>query len=123
MKTPSYQLGAVLAAILLASCGGKDPRLVKKAADQQTEIARLRGELGLLDEQLKNLPQDRSAELAEARKTAEAEKAFLQDFVLKAQANVQALQALMNRLNTPPPACAPARRSSARNSMTTNASI
>ncbi len=42
--------------------------------------------------------------LAEGRKTSETEKAFLQDFVLKAQANVQSLQALLTKLNTPPPA-------------------
>ena len=95
MKTPSYQLGAVLAAILLASCGGKDPRLVKKAADQQTEIARLRGELGLLDEQLKNLPQDRSAELAEARKTATAQAAE----VTKLEAQVASLRARKAQLS------------------------
>ena len=37
------------------------------------------------------------------RKEAEAEKAFLLDFVTKAQTNIQALQALLTKLNTPPP--------------------
>ncbi|MCX6936498.1 MAG: hypothetical protein NTU80_01155 [Verrucomicrobia bacterium] len=44
------------------------------------------------------------AALLANRKEAEAEKAFLQDFVVKSQTNVQALQALMTKLNTPPPA-------------------
>jgi flagellar biosynthesis GTPase FlhF len=42
--------------------------------------------------------------LVATRKESEAEKAFLLDFVTKSQANVQALQALMTKLNTPPPA-------------------
>jgi uncharacterized protein YpuA (DUF1002 family) len=42
--------------------------------------------------------------LAETQKSAATEKAFLQDFVQKAQANVQSLQAVMTKLNTPPPA-------------------
>jgi len=73
MKLLPCPLFAVLTAILLVSCRGKDPQLMKKSADQQTEITRLRSELALLDEQLKNLPQDRSAELAEARKTADVQ--------------------------------------------------
>jgi len=44
------------------------------------------------------------AKLAESQKVSEAEKAFLQSFVLKAQSNVQSLQALLTKLNTPPPA-------------------
>ena len=48
------------------------------------------------------------AKLAAARKEAEAEKAFLVDFVAKAQTNVQALQALLTKLNTPAPVPAPA---------------
>lgn len=44
------------------------------------------------------------AKLAAARKEAEAEKAFLTDFVAKAQTNVQALQAVLTKLNTPAPA-------------------
>lgn len=47
------------------------------------------------------------AKLAAARKEAEAEKAFLQDFVSKSQANVQALQGLLTKLNTPAVAAAP----------------
>lgn len=43
------------------------------------------------------------AKLATAQKAAAAEKAFLQTFITQAQANVQALQTLLTRLNTPPP--------------------
>lgn len=44
------------------------------------------------------------AKLAETQKVAATEKTFLQDFVQKAQVNVQSLQAVMTKLNTPPPA-------------------
>lgn len=44
------------------------------------------------------------AKLATQRAEAESEKRFLQDFVTKAQANVQALQTLLTKLNTPAPA-------------------
>lgn len=42
------------------------------------------------------------AKLAAAHKEAAAEKAFLTDFVAKAQTNMQALQTLIAKLNTPP---------------------
>ena len=50
------------------------------------------------------------AKLVAERKAAEAEKSFLQDFVTKAQTNVEALQTLLVKLNTatPAPASAPA---------------
>ena len=93
MKPLPYQLFSVLAVILLTSCGGKDkdkdPHLTKKSADQQSEIARLRSELALLDEQLKILPPDRSAELLEARKTADAQVADL----AKLEVEISKLQA------------------------------
>lgn len=54
----------------LNSCGD-DPALVKKREEQKTEIARLEGEIAILDEKLKALPPDRSNELADARKKAE----------------------------------------------------
>ena len=92
MKRHSYQLCSVLAVILLASCGGKDPLLVKKAAEQQTEITRLRAELVVLDEQFRNLPQDRSTELATAHRAAETQDAEI--VMLEAQlAKLQARKA------------------------------
>ena len=46
------------------------------------------------------------ARVASARREAGAEKAFLDEFVAKAQANVQALQTLLTKLNTPAPVAA-----------------
>jgi len=48
------------------------------------------------------------AKLAAERAAAESEKTFLIDFVSKAQTNVQALQSLIAKLNTPAPVPAPA---------------
>jgi membrane-associated HD superfamily phosphohydrolase len=48
------------------------------------------------------------AKLKASRQEAQAEKAFQEAFVTKAQANVQALQTLLVQLNTPPPAPVPA---------------
>ncbi len=59
---------------LFTSCGD-DPELVRKRKEQDLEIARLRGEVALVEEKLRNLPPDRSAELAEAREQAEQQKA------------------------------------------------
>ena len=47
------------------SCGKKeDPQLLEKREQQKVEIARLKGELALLEERLKNLPPDLTVELA-----------------------------------------------------------
>lgn len=48
------------------------------------------------------------AKIAAERSAAESEKTFLLDFVAKAQTNVQALQTLLNKINTPAPAPAAA---------------
>lgn len=55
---------------MLSSCG-EDPELTRKLQIQEAEITRLRGELALIEERLKNLPPDKSSELAEAKKQAE----------------------------------------------------
>lgn len=56
----------------LTSC--KDsPELVLKREEQRTEIKRLEGELSILNEKVKNMPPDRSKELAAAKVTAEAQ--------------------------------------------------
>jgi septal ring factor EnvC (AmiA/AmiB activator) len=67
---------AIAACVSLVSCGD-DPALVEKREQQRTEIARLRGEVTLIEEKLKNLPPDRSAELAEAQRQAAEQKAEL----------------------------------------------
>jgi hypothetical protein len=50
------------------------------------------------------------AKLVAEHRVAESEKAFLQEFVVKAQTNVQALQTLLAKLNASAPAPAPAAR-------------
>lgn len=59
----------------------------------------------------KDIETERAAleELAAESRAAEAEKAFLVDFVAKAQANVDALRALLARLEKPRPAPAAAK--------------
>ena len=75
---PSICLISVLAALACVSCGD-DPLLVEKREKQKTEIARLRGELALLEEQLKAMPPDESKELAAAKKEAETQTADIAD--------------------------------------------
>lgn len=67
IKHLSYLPLAVFTALALASCGD-DPELVKKRGEQDAEIARLKGDLALIQEQLKNLPPDKSAELAASKR-------------------------------------------------------
>jgi hypothetical protein len=71
MTARSFYRWLPLFALALGSC--KDPALVRKREEQQTEIKRLEGEIALIQEKLKDLPPDRGAELAEARKTHEAQ--------------------------------------------------
>lgn len=54
----------VLSALLI-SCG-EDPELVRKHGEQEAEIAKLKGELALMEERMKNLPADQTTELAVA---------------------------------------------------------
>lgn len=68
-----------------------------KAYREQEKIAR---QIEKLKKEIE-AEQAEIAKLAADRGRAEAEKAFLVDFVAKAQANVQALQALLTKLNTP----------------------
>jgi len=61
----------------LISCGD-DPELVKKRQEQKSEIARLEGELLILNEQLQGMPADRSAELTAVKKKLEAQDVELE---------------------------------------------
>lgn len=64
------RLFLLLIPILLPACG-EDPALVEKRAKQKDEITRLTNELNLIEEKLKNMPEDVSEELKKARKNAE----------------------------------------------------
>ena len=60
---------AILLTLGCASCSD-DPKLVEKREKQKVELARLRGEIALLDEKLKNLPPDVTEQLAEAKQVS-----------------------------------------------------
>ena len=70
----------ILLATLLACAGPsckkeEDPKLIEKREQQQVEIARLKGELALLEEKLKNVPPDVTAELADITQQTELKAA------------------------------------------------
>jgi peptidoglycan hydrolase CwlO-like protein len=70
MKFPTLTCSfAMIIALCSASCS--DPALVEKREKQKAEIARLKGELALVSEKIKNLPPDVSEQLAEARKLSD----------------------------------------------------
>lgn len=85
---------AVLVALSCASCSD-DPKLVEKREQQKIKISRLKGELALIDEKLKNLPPDVSSDLAEAKQLSgkqAAEVAALETEVAALDARKRALQ-------------------------------
>jgi peptidoglycan hydrolase CwlO-like protein len=65
---------ALSLSLVFSSCGD-DPKLVEKREKQRAEITRLKGELALIDEKLKNLPPDVSGELEEAKQLSEKQNA------------------------------------------------
>ena len=69
-----HYLTPVIIAFACASCG-EDPKLVEKHEKQKAEVARLKGELALIEEKLKNMPPDVSEELGTAKKQAEDQAA------------------------------------------------
>jgi hypothetical protein len=80
--------------LLFVSCGD-DPKLVEKREKQKAEIARLNGELAIIEEKIKAMPADVSIDLSEAKKTAEkqvAEVALLETEVVKLEARKLILQ-------------------------------
>ncbi|MEO5912725.1 MAG: hypothetical protein ABIS50_00715 [Luteolibacter sp.] len=85
---------ALLLALTCASCS-EDPKLVEKREKQKAEITRLKGELALIDEKMKNLPPDVSKELDDARKVSEkqsAEVTVLETDVAALEAKKRSLQ-------------------------------
>lgn len=85
---------AVLIACACSSCSD-DPKLVEKREQQRAEIARLTGDLALIDEKLKSLPPDVSADLSVAKQlaaTQAAEVSGLENEVAALEARKRTLQ-------------------------------
>ncbi|NQW99566.1 hypothetical protein HQ447_02825 [bacterium] len=85
----------VVVSLSLTACGD-DPVLVEKREKQRAEITRLKGELAFIDEKLKSLPPDVSADLAEAQQLFEkqtAEVAEMEKEVAGLETRKRALQA------------------------------
>ena len=91
MRSPSrFLILSLFISLSGLSCSKKeDPLLLEKREQQKTEIARLKGELALLEEKLKNLPPDVTAELETATKQAEQQAAE----IAKLEAETAALEA------------------------------
>src|SRR5690606_33318687 len=70
MKTTLLSLCGL--AVVLTSC--ESPELARKRDKQNLEITRLRNELALTEEKLKEVPEDRSSELLEIEATAKAQQ-------------------------------------------------
>ncbi len=58
---------AIMVSLLCISCDKDDPALIEKKNAQASEITRLKGEIALLEEKLRNLPPDVSDELERKR--------------------------------------------------------
>lgn len=83
-----------LSLLSFVSCS-EDPKLVEKREKQKIEITQLKGDVALIEEKLKNLPPDVSADLAEAKQVSEkqsAEVAKLESEVAALDARKRALQ-------------------------------
>jgi hypothetical protein len=82
MNSPSFRswsaTGVLALSFLLCSCGD-DPVLVKQRDEQKLAISKLEGELSMLAVQLENAPPDRSAELAQLKLDAEANRAQIEE--------------------------------------------
>ena len=86
---------SLLAAFSCVSCRD-DPKLVEKREKQKSEIARLRGEVALVEEKLKNILPDVSEEVEEAKKQEQeqtAEVARLEAEVTDLETRKRSLQA------------------------------
>ena len=86
---------AIVLALLSVSCSD-DPKLVEKREKQKVELARLRGEISLLDEKIRNLPPDVTDQLVAARQTAAKQAAE----VASLEAEVTALEAKKRSLES-----------------------
>lgn len=89
MKLKFLSHSMVLAVVVSCASCGDDPKLVEKREQQKAEITRLKGEVALIDEKLKNLPPDVTEELNAAKKISESQSAE----VAKLEEEVAALEA------------------------------
>ncbi len=96
MKT--YHLSFLLPLCMACFCPSckENPKLVEERAKQKVEIARLKGDLAIIEEKLKNLPPDQSADLEKARKSAEEQTAE----VAKLEAELSGLSARKRALQS-----------------------
>ncbi len=96
MSLSRFSLHAMTVIVMMVSVScGDDPELVAKHEEQKAEITRLKGEIALIDEKLKNLPPDVSSQLAEAKSTAEkqgTEVAALESQVAELDARKRTLE-------------------------------
>ena len=96
MKPPSHTcLVSLFLAFACVSCGD-DPKLVEKREKQKAEIARLKGEIALIEEKLKNVPPDVSEDLAAAKKQEEEQTAE----IAKLEAEASSLEARKRSLQS-----------------------
>ncbi|RYD31817.1 MAG: hypothetical protein EOP85_22355 [Verrucomicrobiaceae bacterium] len=86
---------AVLLAFCCSSCGD-DPKLVEKRDKQKSEVTRLKGELALIDEKLKTMPPDVTAELNEAKRLSVKQTAEVETL----QTEIAALEAKKRSLES-----------------------
>jgi septal ring factor EnvC (AmiA/AmiB activator) len=63
-------VAALVICVAMSSCGD-DPELVRKRDEQRAEIAKLNGQLELLQEKMEQIPPDRGAKIEELKLQAE----------------------------------------------------
>ncbi len=64
-------IAAALLALTATACNKQDPKLLEKRLQQEVEIKELNGELALLTEKIKNLPEDVSGQVKAAEEDLE----------------------------------------------------
>ena len=88
------RIAALASCMFVISCG-EDPELVRKHGEQEAEIAKLKGEITLLEERLKYLPPDQSSDLESSERDSlklEAEHKQLEAEVAKLEAEQETLK-------------------------------
>jgi septal ring factor EnvC (AmiA/AmiB activator) len=91
----TLRLAIGIAATLPFAACNEDPELVRKRGEQEAEMAKLSGEIALVEERLKNVPPDQSAELEAAKretKKLEEEHKSLSAEVAELEAEHQSLK-------------------------------